>query len=81
MTVTVLLFAQCRQAAGRPDIAVELPDDAGVAELWEAAARACPALGSFRDTARVAVNRDFAGPAARLRPGDEVAIIPPVSGG
>ena len=81
MRVSLLLFAQCRRAAGSSVVAVDLPDGAGLAELWDAAVRTCPALTPFRETARVAVNRDFADAATRLRPGDEVAIIPPVSGG
>ena len=81
MKITVLLFAQCRQAAGRDALELDIPEGGGTGALWPAIAGACPALLPFRATARVAVNHSFATGDAPLRPGDEVALIPPVSGG
>lgn len=81
MNVRLLLFAACRDAAGLPELVLAVADGSGVPELWAAIEGACPALVPFRATARMAVNREFAGEGTRVRPGDEVALIPPVSGG
>jgi MoaE-MoaD fusion protein len=74
MLVSVRLFAGLRERAGASHIDVELPDDATVADLlaaMELDPRSCVA----------AINREYAEPAARIGPGDEVALVPPVSGG
>ena len=73
MTVTVLLFAHLRESHG-PAMTVELPAGATVADL-RAALPFDPA------GYQVAVNLQFADDADPVRPGDEVAVIPPVSGG
>lgn len=82
MTVTVRLFAVLRERAGRDSIEVELEEGATVAEaLAELSAR--PELGDLLDRmpVRMAVNRDYADPDTQLASGDEVALVPPVSGG
>jgi molybdopterin converting factor subunit 1 len=81
MTLTVLLFAKLRDAAGGEAVAVELPADATVADLRQRLAGDFPALAGLLERSAVAVNHDFADDARPLRPGDEVAVIPPVSGG
>jgi molybdopterin converting factor subunit 1 len=74
--VTVRLFAMLRERAGAPELVLELPEDARVrdalAELSELAA-GLPLV--------MAVNREYAGEDAPLSAGDELALIPPVSGG
>jgi molybdopterin synthase catalytic subunit/molybdopterin converting factor small subunit len=73
-TVEVRLFAHLRERAGASTVTVEVPDNATVADVLAAldvGPRECVA----------AVNREYAGPATRLDPGDEVALVPPVSGG
>jgi molybdopterin converting factor subunit 1 len=82
MTVTVRLFAILRERAGRDSIEVELDEGATVAEaLDELSSR--PELGELlaRMPVRMAVNRDYADPDTRLASGDELALVPPVSGG
>lgn len=87
MRVEVRLFAICRERARRDRIEVELRDPesadapATVRDLLEAIASAEPALGSVLPAVRVAVNHAFVKPDAPVREGDEVALIPPVSGG
>ncbi len=81
MTVELLLFAEGRTAAGRASVRLELPTGASIDDLWGVVERACPALLRFRAASRIAVNREFADAATRIREGDEVALIPPVSGG
>ena len=76
MRVTVRLFAGLRERAGRSEIELDLPDGARVAD----------ALSAVRDLAAgvplvMAVNREYAQEDAVLAAGDELALIPPVSGG
>lgn len=81
MRLTVLLFAGLRQRAGRPVIEVEIdPAQPSVAALREAITRQHPELGSL-DHCRVAVDHEFARDDHELRGGEELALIPPVSGG
>jgi molybdopterin converting factor subunit 1 len=81
MTLTVLLFAALRDSAGAEAVAVEMPADGTVADLRRRLAVLHPALAPLLARSAVAVNHDFADDALALRPGDEVAVIPPVSGG
>jgi molybdopterin converting factor subunit 1 len=74
MVVTVRLFAGLRERAGRDRVDVELPEGALVSDLLEAmdvAPRSCV----------VAINREYATESEPVRAGDEVALVPPVSGG
>jgi molybdopterin synthase catalytic subunit len=80
MRVSVRLFAGLRERAGTDRLEVELPDDARVADVL--AAMASTPVGALRDReCVVAVNREYAGADEPVRAGDEVALVPPVSGG
>lgn len=81
MTVTVLLFAAARDLTGADSLAVELPSGATVADLRAELTRRVPVLGRLLGKSAVAVNQDFADETRMLAATDEVAIIPPVSGG
>ncbi len=81
MQVRVLLFAAARQRAGKSEIIVELPADASASAAKNKVLEACPALVPLADHLRIAVNQAFVDGATRLSPGDEVALLPPVSGG
>ena len=81
MTVNVRLFAVARQRAGSPEVAVELPEGATVADLRQAIAEQHPALAPLLPGMMVAVESDYAGDDRPIGPGAEVALIPPVSGG
>jgi molybdopterin synthase catalytic subunit/molybdopterin converting factor small subunit len=76
MRVQVRLFAMLRERAGSSSIELDLLDGATVAD-------ALAALEGVTGGApvRMAVNRELAGAAMRLKPDDELALIPPVSGG
>jgi len=80
MRLSVRLFAGLRERAGAPTLDVEVPDEATVADLLGALQRT-PLRALPERSFIVAVNREYAGPAAAVRAGDEVALIPPVSGG
>jgi molybdopterin synthase catalytic subunit len=82
MTVTVRLFAILRERAGRDSIEMELEDGATVAQALDQLSTR-PELADLlsRLPVRLAVNRDYADPETRLASGDELALVPPVSGG
>ena len=78
--VSVRLFAGLRERAGADRIEVQLPDGAVVRDVL--AAMAGTAVGALAPKqCVVAVNREYAGPDEPVREGDEVALVPPVSGG
>jgi molybdopterin converting factor subunit 1 len=80
MRVSVRLFAGLRERAGTDRLEVELPDDARVADVL--AAMAATPVGALRDReCVVAVNREYASADEPVRAGDEIALVPPVSGG
>jgi len=81
MIVTVLFFAQARERAGRPSAALELPEGSRVADARAAIARAHPALEPLWPHLALAVNGVLARDDARVEPGAEIALLPPVSGG
>ena len=81
MNVTVLFFATLKERAGTERIALELADDASVADLKTVLRVRMPALEQSLPTALVSVNREFAFPEDALPPDAEVGIFPPVSGG
>jgi molybdopterin synthase catalytic subunit len=82
VTVRVRLFAMLRERAGRESIQLELPDGATVGDALQALARD-GALGELleRMPLGTAVNREYAGRDTRLGASDELALIPPLSGG
>jgi molybdopterin converting factor subunit 1 len=79
--VRVRLFARLREQAGIEVEAIELPAGSTVAAVYEALKRAHPGLEANRESVRVAVNQEFAVWDATVADGDEVAFIPPMSGG
>ena len=76
MRVTVRLFAQLRERAGQSSLELDLPDGARVRD-------AIAAVGDLAEGVPVvmAVNREYAGEDAVLSADDELALVPPVSGG
>ena len=82
MTVRVRLFAILRERAGSDSVELDLADGATVGDALKALAKH-PGLSEALRLIPVgtAVNREYAGPDAELRPNDELALIPPVSGG
>ncbi len=80
-TVKVRLFARFRDALGAGEVDVALPDSATVKDVREQIALMDPGLTALLFRSQVAVNGEFAPDDASVRTGDEVALIPPVSGG
>jgi molybdopterin converting factor subunit 1 len=79
--IEVLLFGAAADRAGtrRVQLAVESPTT--LAEVWPLLAERHPGLSSMRDTLAFAVNGEYARMAEPVGPGDEIAVLPPVSGG
>ncbi len=81
MKITVKLFAGLRDRAGTGTIAVEVEREATVAEVIAAAEMATPLKWEAPSTLMVAVNNVYVEPSTVLKDRDELALIPPVSGG
>jgi molybdopterin synthase catalytic subunit len=79
--VRIRLFAIQREIAGTREVALDLPEDATVEDAWTAVVDRHPVLAPGRPSVRFARNGDYADASTRLADGDEVAFIPPVSGG
>jgi molybdopterin converting factor subunit 1 len=81
LSVQALFFAAYRDLLGTRSLSVELPDGATVADLVAALRGRGAPFDALPAEPAVAVNRAYALSSETLRPGDEVAFIPPVAGG
>ncbi|MDE2888721.1 MAG: molybdopterin converting factor subunit 1 [Gemmatimonadota bacterium] len=81
MVVKVLFFASCRDLVGTPEALISLPDCARVTDLFARLAEEHPRLQDMEASLMVSVNQAYVDRTRRLGDGDEVAFIPPVSGG
>ncbi len=81
MRVHVLFFGHLKEIVGRAEEDTELSDDACPENLFARYGERYPELAGFRGSVVVAVNQGLAGWESRLSDGDEVAFLPPVSGG
>jgi molybdopterin converting factor subunit 1 len=79
--VSVKIFAQLRDKAGTGDVSLEVGDDATVKQVWQALVAAHPDLAPFGTSVSSAVNATYAPLHTKVNAGDEVAFLPPVSGG
>ena len=81
MHVTVRLFARLRDIAGAAEMARDCAPGATIGDVWRQLAREFPGLEPYERSISTAVNADYARMDHVLRAGDEVAFLPPVSGG
>ena len=81
MTIIVKLFAAARERIGAEDVQVELPASATIAELKRILVQQFPAIANGLTRSAIARNQDYALDTDVIAPGDELAVIPPVSGG
>jgi molybdopterin converting factor subunit 1 len=81
MFVTLRLFARLREITGKSELGLTLPEGYDARALWEDLAREYPDLAPYGSSVSCAVNEEYAKFTTRLKEGDEVAFLPPVSGG
>jgi molybdopterin synthase catalytic subunit len=81
MTIQIRLFAVLREKAGRADLVLDLPPGSSVTDAASALQQKIPAIGAVLDRAAFAVNQSYVDRGTVLKDGDELALIPPVSGG
>ena len=81
MRVTVRLFARLRELGGTGELVSEVPDGSTVAAVWQSLVRDFPAFAAYEPSLSCAVNAEYAKFTTAVSDGDEVAFMPPVSGG
>jgi len=81
MRVTVRLFARLRELAGCGELTRDVAAPATARDVWEGLAAEWPALRAYEPTMSVAVNAEYSRMTAPIDDGDEIAFLPPVSGG
>ena len=81
MRVTVRLFARLRDIAGAGELAREVPDGSNVGAVWHALVTDFPELSAYEKSISCAVNADYSKFSAAVADDDEIAFLPPVSGG
>lgn len=81
MRVRVLFFGMLREAAGKSSEEIELPDGASLRDVLRRYESQIPRFRDSTASLAVAVNQQYTGPDTRLKANDEIALLPPVSGG
>jgi molybdopterin converting factor subunit 1 len=79
--VTVRLFARLRDIAGAAEFGREVPAGSTIGTVWRGLIADFPELAGYERSISAAVNADYARMDHLVREGDEVAFLPPVSGG
>ena len=81
MRVTVRLFARLREIVGAAELTRELPQGATIGDVWRGLTDDFPELARYDRSISSAINADYARMDHAVRDGDELAFLPPVSGG
>jgi molybdopterin converting factor subunit 1 len=81
MRVTIRLFARLRDIAGAPELSRDIGPGSTLRTVWHQLVAEFPELGSYERSISSAVNADYAKMDDQVRDGDEIAFLPPVSGG
>ncbi|MDD5558895.1 MoaD/ThiS family protein [Candidatus Methylomirabilis sp.] len=81
MNVQIRCFAAVREIVGVSELVVDLPEGSTLIQLISRLQGQFPRLQGLTGSLLFSVNREYASPDTRLAAGDEVALIPPVSGG
>ena len=81
MRVTVRLFARLRDIAGASELAREIASGSTIGSVWRQLVSEYPDLAPYGRSISSAVNTDYARMDTELSDGDEIAFLPPVSGG
>jgi sulfur-carrier protein len=81
ISIQLKLFAAYQEAAGKPELQLDLPDGTTVGQVLDQLLFQHPQLARWRDVTRYGVNLQFVEAGQVLQNGDEVVLVPPVSGG
>ena len=81
MKVHLKLFAGVREIAGQDEVELDVDEGTTAGGLWERLLTDHPKLTAYTDIIQVAVNQDVVDRGVKLQSDDEVAFLPPVSGG
>src|SRR6202049_150211 len=81
MQVRVLFFGVLKDLTGRGSDLLNLPEHATLGDVFIHYEAVTPRLGELAASIAISINQEFAGPDSRLKEGDEIAFLPPVSGG
>ncbi len=81
MRVTVRLFARLRDITGAGELTREAPAGASVGTVWSSLVGDYPELSAYEKSISCAINADYSRFTAAVADGDEIAFLPPVSGG
>ena len=81
VTLTMLYFAMFREQVGKNEEKLQVPAGTSAGDLFDVVTASYPALAGMRNSTLVMVNQEYAEPNQVLQDDDEVALIPPVSGG
>jgi molybdopterin converting factor subunit 1 len=81
MRITVRLFARLRDIAGSTELTRDVPPGATIGSVWRQLAGDFPELAPYERSITSAVNLDYARMDRAVADGDEIAFLPPVSGG
>lgn len=81
MRVTVRLFARLRDLTGSAELVRDVAGDATAADVWRGLVQEFPGLADYEKSMSVAINADYARMTQSVGDGDEIAFLPPVSGG
>src|ERR1700674_1390630 len=81
MQVRILFFGVLKDLTGRGSDLLNLPEHATLGDVFIHYEEITPRLGELAASIAISINQEFAGPDSRLREGDEIAFLPPVSGG
>jgi molybdopterin converting factor subunit 1 len=79
--VRILFFAQLKDATGCESAEIKPASPLNAEQLWAELLKQFPKLAAHRSCVRLACNQEYAMPDAKFSNNDEVALIPPVSGG
>jgi molybdopterin converting factor subunit 1 len=81
VNIKTLFFATCRDIVGEREVSMDIAEGATVSDLIEKVSSEHPAFRSMGPSLMVSVNQSYVDRTEQLNDGDEVAFIPPVSGG
>ena len=81
MYVTIRLFARLRELAGAAELTRQIPEGSNAMDAWQTLTAEFPAMTDYGRSISCAVNQEYSRLTATLHDGDEVAFLPPVSGG